>query len=74
MTFNTGEINPEFEPYVRQAVHLATDKTRPISHIEADFERLVSAIYVYSRTKLLDQIREQREKDFEEEIRRLPYF
>lgn len=58
--------------YVDQAMLISAQKGKPLSEKRQDFERLASAISEYTRQRVYDEFKRQRERDFQEEMRKPP--
>lgn len=52
----TPDIDPELQPFLQTAKDIALDKSQPISVMEARLEQLLTAVVVWSKQKLLEQI------------------
>lgn len=66
----TDRFKDPLEDFVDHAMYLSSIRSKPISVVRSDFERLIAAVYMYSRSKLLEEIAEQRKQDAEEELRK----
>lgn len=69
----TEHFTPDLEPFVRQAMEIAGDRSITIRLQRADFERLVVAISVYAKESYRQVLKKQAQEDADYELRHPRY-